>query len=45
MAKVSLLTSNPKTSFQNFILAICHWEMNPDQDAHQTLIKKFSENW
>ena len=39
MAKVSLLTKKFETGFQNFVLALCHWEMNPDQDAHLTLIK------
>ena len=39
MAKVSLLTTKLEIGLQSFILAICHWEMNPDQDIHQTSIK------
>ena len=27
--------------FHSFILTIRHWEMNPNQDAHQTSIKMF----
>ena len=40
MAKVSLLTTKSQTGFQNFIMAIRHKEVNPDQDAHLTSIKK-----
>ena len=40
-AKVSLLTAKSENGSQSFILVIHHWEMNPDQDAHQTSIK----NW
>ena len=39
IAYVSLLTTKLETGFQSFILVICHWEMNPDQDTHLTSIK------
>ena len=39
IAKVSLLIAKSKIGFQSFIQAIYYWEMNPDQDPHQTLIK------
>ena len=39
MTKLSLLTAKSETGFQSFILAIGHWEMDPDQNANQTLIK------
>ena len=39
MAKVLLLTAKSKTGFQSFVLAIRHWEMNPEQEAHLTPIK------
>ena len=39
MAYVSLLTTKFETGFYSFILAIQHWVINRDQDAHQTSIK------
>ena len=39
IAKMSLLTSKSKTSFQSFVLLIRHLEMKPDCDIYQTLIK------
>ena len=39
MAKVSLLTAKSQIGFQNFVLAICHWVRNPDQDAQQIFKK------
>ena len=45
MDKVWLLITQSETGFQSFVLAICHWEMNPDQDADQTSIKMLQENW
>ena len=39
MAKVTLLIGKSEIGFQNFILMIYHWEMNPDQDAHQISVK------
>ena len=40
MTKAISLTAKFETGFQSFVPAICHSEMNPDQDANQTLIKK-----
>ena len=37
MAKVSLLTTKSETGFQNFILAVRHWEMNPNQGSSSNL--------
>ena len=45
IAKVSSLTAKSENSFQSFILTICYWEMNPDQNIHQTLNKIFQEDW
>ena len=39
MTKVWLLIYKSETVFQNYVLVIRHWEINPDQDAHQTSIK------
>ena len=39
-----LMAVKSENDFQSFILAICHWEMNPDQVAHQTSIKIILEN-
>ena len=33
VSKESLLTANFETGFQNFVLALPHWEINPNQDA------------
>ena len=35
MAK-KLHTAKSQTGSQSFILALCHWEINPDQDAHSS---------
>ena len=40
MVKVSLLTAKSKTGFQSFVLTICNWEINPDQDALQVLVER-----
>ena len=45
MAMLSLLNTKSEIGFQNFVLVIVHWEMNLDQDAHQTLIKMLWKNW
>ena len=45
MVKVSWQTGKSKTGFQSFILAIGHWDMNPDQDTHQISINMLLENW
>ena len=34
MAEMLLLTAKFETDFQRFILVICLWEMNPNNDAH-----------
>ena len=39
MTNMSSLTAKSETGFQSFILVICYWEVNIDQDIHQTLIK------
>ena len=39
MVKESLLTAKSEIGVQIFSLTICYWEMNPDQDAHQTSTK------
>ena len=36
MAKVSWPITKSETGFQSFILATNHWEMNPNQNVHQT---------
>ena len=38
IAKVSLLITKCESVYQSFVLVVCDWEMNPDQDAHQILI-------
>ena len=38
-AKLSLLTTKSETGFQIFLLVIRHWQINPDQNARQTLIE------
>ena len=38
IVNVFLLTVKSETHFQSFILIICHWEINPEQDAYLILI-------
>ena len=43
IAKVSLLTTKTETGFQSFILAIYHWEINPDHssDLDKNALREF----
>ena len=43
IVKVLLLTSKFETGFQSFIVAINQWEIKPDQEAHQTFIRPWSD--
>ena len=45
MAKDSFLSAKSETGHQIFILSICHWDMNPDQDSLQTSMKMPKKNW
>ena len=39
MATVSLLATKSETGFQSFVPTIHHWEINPDMEVHQNLMK------
>ena len=39
LAKVSLLTTEFEIGFQSFVLTICQWVMNQDQNAQQIFIE------